>query len=326
MTDSILVFDPGTRILDSGGNPVSGASLHFFDASTTDARTVYSNSTLATALGSVVYCDSSGAPVSAQGGTTKISIYTGTTAYKLIIKDGNNAIIETKDNIAGALDTSAFDDASVATASYPVVAESSDYTVVVADRGKVINVDPTSGDRTITLLSAVTAGDGFAFHIRHVGTANKVIPTTVSSQTISVPLPGGAATAFEMVNYGETLHLSSDGSNWHVIGQVLGLKLGSGYHVEVHNNGSISSGTETPDPEEGNFQQITNSGAFTLAPPAENTNIVILVRNNASAGTITTSGFTKVTGDAVTTSNGDEFLFNITVINGFSRLLVEALQ
>lgn len=77
------------------------------------------------------------------------------------------------------------------------------------------------------------------------------------------------------------------------------------------------------------MQLAVNGGAHTLAPPSVGTgnalSMVIQYTNNASAGTITTSGFTKVSG-SFTTTNGDDFLCYITVINGFSHLNVVALQ
>jgi len=53
--------------------------------------------------------------------------------------------------------------------------------------------------------------------------------------------------------------------------------------------------------------------------------MVIEVTNGASAGAITTSGFTFVTGDSFTTTNGDKFMCYITK-NQSSLLSVVALQ
>jgi hypothetical protein len=326
MVDSVAVFDPGVRISDGAGNPLVGGSISFFSAGTSDALTVYSDGDLTVSLGAVVYTDADGAPVSASGSSTKVPVFLGSTDYKIVLKDGAGNVIESKDSLKGAVDTSLFDDGSVAIAKFPVVSSSSDYTVLAADRGKIINRDPTGGDVTLTLLSAVTAGDGWAVTLRHIGTANKLIIQTVSSQTILLPLAGGAAEAFEMVSYGESITITSDGSNWHVIGQVLGNKLGGGYHAEIYDHGTKASGTLTCYPEESNFQKVINNGAFTLAVPTENTSIVLQVTNGSASGLVTTSGFTKVSGDSITTSTGDDFFFNLTVVNGFSRLLVEALQ
>lgn len=106
--------------------------------------------------------------------------------------------------------------------------------------------------------------------------------------------------------------------------------LTAGFTATAYDAGTKSSGTYTPDPDNGNFQRAVNGGAHTLAPPSatpgDSLSMIIQYTNNASAGTITTSGFTKVNGDALTTTNGDDFMFYITVCNGFSHLAVTALQ
>ena len=103
-------------------------------------------------------------------------------------------------------------------------------------------------------------------------------------------------------------------------------ELTAGFSVSTHSGGTQSSGTFTPDEADGNFQNITNGGAFTLDPPSNDCNIVLQITNNASAGSITTSNFTQVTGDSFDTTNGNDFLAYITKINGFSHLNVVALQ
>lgn len=98
-----------------------------------------------------------------------------------------------------------------------------------------------------------------------------------------------------------------------------------GFSGTPYNAGTKSSGTFTPDEANGNLQYAVNGGAHTLAPPTNNTSIVVQYTNNASAGAITTSGFTKVTG-LFTTTNGDDFMCYITKLNGFSHLHIQALQ
>lgn len=102
--------------------------------------------------------------------------------------------------------------------------------------------------------------------------------------------------------------------------------LTAGYAGTPYNAGTKSSGTFTPDEANGNMQYCVNGGAFTLAPPTNNTTLILQVTNNGSAGAITTSGFTKVTGDVLTTTDGHDFFFFITKCNGFSHLSVQALQ
>jgi len=107
-------------------------------------------------------------------------------------------------------------------------------------------------------------------------------------------------------------------------------ELTAGFSAAIHDAGTKSSGTYTPDVDDGNFQQAVNGGAHTLGVPSKNCTMVILYKNNASAGTVTTSGYTVVDGDTITTTNGHEFFFYITRVNDgsstFSLLTVKALQ
>ena len=107
-------------------------------------------------------------------------------------------------------------------------------------------------------------------------------------------------------------------------------ELTAGFSAAAHNAGTKSTGTYTPDVDDGNFQHAINGGAHTLAVPAKNCTMIILYKNNGSAGTITTSGYTVTDGDSLTTTNGHEFFFYITRINDgsttFSMLTVKALQ
>ncbi len=107
----------------------------------------------------------------------------------------------------------------------------------------------------------------------------------------------------------------------------LGGDLAAGFTSDDLARGT-GSGTETPAPGTGeeNFQTLTNNGAFTLAPPANSCVVIIHLTNAASAGAITTSGFTVVDGDALTTTDTDEFILTIIKINDVSWLNVKALQ
>ena len=104
------------------------------------------------------------------------------------------------------------------------------------------------------------------------------------------------------------------------------LSSGVGMSATSYSGGTQSSGTYTPATTNGNFQHITNGGAFTLAPPSTVCTIIVEILNNGSAGAITTSGFTKVTGDALTTVNGSKFHAYITKTQNYSSLNIVALQ
>ena len=102
--------------------------------------------------------------------------------------------------------------------------------------------------------------------------------------------------------------------------------LSAGFSATADDDGTKSSGTYTPATTGGNYKTIVNGGAFTLAPQTTVSSIIIQVTNNASAGTVTTSGFTIVTGDSLTTTNGDDFFLFSTVIGSFKHLNIVALQ
>lgn len=111
-------------------------------------------------------------------------------------------------------------------------------------------------------------------------------------------------------------------------GQILGADggqtLAGGFDVTSHDEGTVTTGTYTPDPADSNLQYVTNGGAHTLAPPASDCTVSILYTNNASAGAVTVSGFTSTKG-TMTTTNGDQFFVDITVINSVSRMVVTAV-
>lgn len=102
--------------------------------------------------------------------------------------------------------------------------------------------------------------------------------------------------------------------------------LTAGFTATSFSLGTVTTGTVTPSAANGNFQHLTANGAFTLAPPSATCCIDIEVLNGASAGAITTSGFTKVNGDTYATTNAIKFIFHITKTNSYSRLSIEALQ
>tara|TARA_R100001369_G_scaffold53218_1_gene80046 strand:- start:22 stop:426 length:405 start_codon:yes stop_codon:yes gene_type:complete len=108
-----------------------------------------------------------------------------------------------------------------------------------------------------------------------------------------------------------------------------GIRIGTGFGAfqqTVYDLGTNASGTETLSAVNGNIQSGINGGAHTLAPQAQLSTIVVQYTNNGSAGTLTTSGFTIVTGDDLTTTNGHDFFLFSCVVGSFKHLNVVALQ
>jgi hypothetical protein len=402
MVDSVAVLDPGFRAMDNNGNLITDGILAFFDAGTSNARTVYSDADLSTSLGVTVSCNSAGIPVSS--GNAKVLIYTGSTAYKIrltsVIFGGT---VWEYDNVRGALDTSTFL-TSAAVADRNIVNVSTDRAVTIADKGNLLNVNCSAAAIILTFDDASDC-EGLWVGIRHDGTANQVKITGDGTDTFG--LPGVNATAFSLTGRGQTVWISCDGSSFkteseapplimgnvgviaiadrlatppgspapgaryivtssptgawssfaeHDIAEADGFggwfkytpaadcgwiayvqdedifytfkatAWGSGTQATAYPAGTKSTGTFTPDPKLGTLQTATNGGAHTLAPPGVDCTMIIQYTNNASAGAITTSGFTLVDGDASTTTNGHDFFFQITQIGSFSRLSIVALQ
>lgn len=101
--------------------------------------------------------------------------------------------------------------------------------------------------------------------------------------------------------------------------------LTGGVRVTVKDLGTVSSGTTTLDTGDRPIQKYNNNGAHTLAPGTNKGSIVVEITNGASAGAITTSGFTKTVG-AFTTTSGHKFLCFITVSDNGSMIQIQALQ
>lgn len=171
---------------------------------------------------------------------------------------------------------------------------------------------PTKGMSPLTTAQAIAAIGGSIFALIARG-----LPTGGSANQV---LAKSSGTDYDVgwINAGGDLRHDTTAN------------LTAGFTATAFNAGTKTTGTFTPDPANGNLQRYINGGAHTLAPPSTGTGnsltMVAQMTNNGSAGALTTSGFTKVTGDSLTTTNGDDFMFHITVVNGFSHLNVVALQ
>lgn len=95
-----------------------------------------------------------------------------------------------------------------------------------------------------------------------------------------------------------------------------------GFTVTSYNAGTKSTGIFTPDALNGNIQHCVNAGSFTLAPPAAVSSIILQIKNTTGAGTITTSGFSKVNGDSFDTTATSAFECVIRKTSDYSLLTV----
>lgn len=148
---------------------------------------------------------------------------------------------------------------------------------------------------------------------------------TASGTTMARVLVASSTGSLLSLSGGATVFLTASAADLMFLG-VTGQLITGGANVTDLSLGTITSGTVTVDPGSRPQQYYTNNGAHTLAPSANHGSCMVDVTNGASAGAITTSGFTKVTGNVFTTTNGSKWRCNISIGNGGSLLVVQALQ
>lgn len=258
MTDSVFVFAPGERLTDDlTGAPISGATIFFYDAGTTDTKTVYADADLSASIGTSVVTDSLGYPTS--DGSTRTLIYVGTAPYKLVIKDADSNTIATHDNIPGAVVSASSVDVSV-TAAFPIVTKSLDYTVVAADQNTTFLINCSSGDVTLTLPSATDNNipNGWKIKVQHAGSANQaiVVVKSGSGQTINEGTKTYGNGSIALALNGEDCEITADGGNWRVSSHTSPfIKMAQGI-IPVADRASTSPGS----PAQGSFYLLTGTG------------------------------------------------------------------
>ena len=245
-------------------------------------------------------------------------------------KIADNAI-DSEHYTDGSIDTAHIADANVTLAK---IADAAANTVIVRDANssgvlsakEVTNTQILIGDGT-GFTAAALSGDVTMTNAGVVTIEN----TAVETAMIAADAVTGAKIADDAI---DSEHYTDGSIDTAHIGnaQVTGPKLGGGaigavgFSATTFDLGTNASGTETLDESNGNFQKGVNGGAHTLAPQSNDSTIVVQYTNNASAGTITVSGYDSVTGDDLTTTNGHDFLLFSTVIGSFQNLNVVALQ
>lgn len=212
MTDSVQIFPPGYRLLKADGTVLASGTIEFYDAGTTDAKTVYSDSGLSTSLGAIVYLDAGGAPVAEEDSSTKVAVYVGTDLYKVIIKDSTGAVVETKDNLRGAFDSASILETLVLIPETVVETLTGATTLTADDVGQLKNCNTTGSGFAVTLPDATALSNGARFGVRMAGTANAVTIKSTGGQTIA--RAGITSTSFALSRFGETVWLVNDGGNW----------------------------------------------------------------------------------------------------------------
>ena len=141
------------------------------------------------------------------------TLLASSTATNAAATEGNvkTFLANLRDYIADTLGTDSTNKGAIAgllgSLLHGKVDKSGAYTVVAADRGKVINA---TGTWTLSLTAAATLGDGFTFAIRNVGTGAITIDPNLSEQI------AGATTY--VIGGGEFVIVYCDGNGFSFVG------------------------------------------------------------------------------------------------------------
>ncbi len=200
MTDSLLLPISLDRITDTNNKVLAGGKVRVDNAGTSTLKAMFLDAGLTTPADN---------PYIADGAGYVPPLYIGIGSYKLTTLSSDDVTQKTEDNLPGALDTSGFDE-NEATPVTPVETITAEKTIALTDKGKVFLADCTGGSFNVTLLSAVTATDGFRVTIKHIGTANSVTVSTSGGQTLD-----GAAD-FALTSQWQGITCVSDGAKWSI--------------------------------------------------------------------------------------------------------------
>lgn len=167
-------------------------------------------------------------------------------------------------------------------------------------------------DRANTFTATQTFANISATAITTLSTALSVANGGTGATTLTGVVKGNGTSAFTAATAGTDYMQPGTTS-----------LITKGFTVTPFNNGSKTTGTFTPDPTNGNYQYYTNGGAHTLAAPASDCAIDMLVINGASgAGAITLSGFktagTGASGAVYATTANTWWVISIRRINSVS--------
>lgn len=164
----------GAQFFDNSGDPLNGGKFYYYDATTTNERTVYQDDGAATPWTQPITLDANG--------RLTASIYIPTGDFKEKLTTSADVEIYTEDNIPGAI---TIPSATYASPDIPVISKATDYTIVAGDQGKWIKTDTTGGNVQLTLPDCTTAGDGFVVFIQHTVAANVTTIVRAGSDTLN---------------------------------------------------------------------------------------------------------------------------------------------
>lgn len=307
---------PVIHELDSAGEPLSGGKLYFYETGTLNPKDTFSDAALSTANTNPVVADSAGR-------FGNIFLESGT--YRVALK--NSADVQTwfRDDVDGGSGTGG-----------GVVAISADYSVTASDETKYLNVDASGAARTITLLPAATAGDGFEVTVgKSESSTNTVTLDGNGSETI-----GGNA-SIVLYAEGESVTVRSDATNWVVQAHVkdtspLREALDTNDNAINESKGSsVASASSTNIwVSDGNLLHITGTATITdfgTAPRAGSTRKVIFddaltLEHSANLNLPTGENITTAAGDIALVYADSTTQFDVLFFKKSGEALVERME
>jgi hypothetical protein len=176
--------------------------------------------------------------------------------------------------------------------------------------GEIIIYVVNGGAHTITWPGYITwqTSDGNAPDLQVSGT-DTIIVTTLDGGSTALGYAAGPDASVSVLD-------------------VENLVLTGGVTVTEKNLGTVAAGSSTLTLDMGDrpIQKYINGGAHVLNPGTVVGSALLAITNSTAAGAITTSGWTKVTGDSFTTTDAHKFMCSVSVSTVGSLLTVQAMQ
>lgn len=205
MKGNSIFYNPAPTFCDAAGNALVGGKVYFYATGTVNLKNTYSDAALGVANPNPITLDANGRPAAANGNPIMIFYDEGDYAIKLENAQGveqwNRDPVNGND-FKGL--TATVDELNATNTSCKSI--SANYTMLASDRGKLLKVDTTAGDVTITMLAGNVAGNGYTFKcVKDSNDTNKVI---ITGATIN-----GVADAYLNDQY-EYIEVVGDGVNY----------------------------------------------------------------------------------------------------------------
>lgn len=341
------------QFIDANGNPLASGSVSFYIPSTTTPKDTWQDSGATILNTNPIILDASGEAI----------IY-GSGVYRQVVYDSAGNLIWDQITADTAVGGIAFGGVSTGTPNAQVIAASSfsqqdgqvvDFIAGATNSGPLtinlgggpipllqdtpIGPAPLSGGEVVAAnaVSMLYEASRGAFHLL-TPSANIVgLGQAYTAQTAVTPasiklaeaINNGANTVTITIPAAVTSNRTftiPDATGSPALLELADQVITGGARVTPDTSrGTITTGTVTLDPGDRPLQAYTNGGAHTLAPGANNGYLLLDITNNASAGAITTSGWTKVVG-VFTTTSGHKFRCGCSISTAGSLLTIQAMQ